>query len=307
MSDNVVLNSNHIVNAGNNKMVYKFPRDVKFGKNDKLAVSHFNVYYSWFNISAKYNNNFFQYKWFNNTNGDVDETFDVVIPDGFYTVYTLYEFFQSKMVESGHVLETIDGSNYVYFIEFLTNSTYYAIEMRLSSVSTVMDFTNSGQTSLVVPTDESTQAYVKAPTGWVLPAEFKTPQIIIPSNSNFGKLFGFKPATIYEDIPGSVAINKQYSFLNDIVPNMNPSSSFVITCNLINNDFSIPNDVLYSFTIPSGVSFGDLITSNTDFIYSRIREGTYREVILSIKDQDFNDLQIIDPNMLIVLSILRES
>jgi hypothetical protein len=44
MSDNVVLNSNHIVNAGNNKMVYKFPKDVKFGKNDKLAVSHFNVY-----------------------------------------------------------------------------------------------------------------------------------------------------------------------------------------------------------------------------------------------------------------------
>ena len=34
MSDNIILNSSNITNAGNNKLKYDFPRDVKFGKND---------------------------------------------------------------------------------------------------------------------------------------------------------------------------------------------------------------------------------------------------------------------------------
>jgi hypothetical protein len=61
VSENIVLNSANILNKnkGNNKLSYSFPRDIKFGKNDQLAISHMNIYYSWFNISAKYNNNFF--------------------------------------------------------------------------------------------------------------------------------------------------------------------------------------------------------------------------------------------------------
>jgi hypothetical protein len=202
------------------------------------------------------------------------------------------------MVANGHYLETAENSQYMYFIELLTNSTYYSVEFRLSSVSDQMDF-GSGLVDITAD-----PIFVKAPTTWAVPTTFETPQIIIPSNSNFGELLGFDAQTISQDTTGD-ATNKQYSFLNNFVPNLNPSSSFIITCNLINNDFSIPNNVLYSFTIPNGVRFGDLITSNTDVIYSRVKEGSYKEIILSIKDQDFNDLQIIDPNMLIVLSVLK--
>jgi hypothetical protein len=296
MSDNIVINSSNIVNAGNNKLKYVFPRDVKFNKGDKLAISHLNVYYSWFNISTKYNNNFFQYKFWDILG--VLQPFDVHIPDGFYTINTLYEYFQSVMVANGHILETAENSNYVYFIEFLTNATFYSIEVRLSSVSDHMDFGDGLKDITVSP------VHVKAPTTWKVPTNFETPQIIIPSNSNFGKLIGFNAQTISQDT-STDSTNKQYSFLNDTVPNMNPSSSFVMTCNLIHNDFSTPNNILYSFTIPNGVRFGDLITSNADVIYSRIKEGSYKEIIISIKDQDFNDLAIIDPNMLIVMSVLR--
>jgi len=303
MAQNITLNSSNIINSSNNKLRYNFPRDVKFGKDDKLAISHLNIYYSWFNISSKYNNNFFQYKWWD-MNGALTEVHDVNIPDGNYSINTLHEFFQKVMVENGHYLASTDGNYFYYFIELLTNATYYSIEFRLSTVGEVMDFNNGhGATDFQnLPPDQAT--VVAAPTTWAVPAVYEAPQIIIPSNSNFGKLIGYNAQTIQVASP-STTINTQYSILNDFVPNMNPSSSFTVSSNLVRNDFSIPNDILYSFTIPNGVGFGDLITSNTDLVYSAIKEGTYKEVTLIIKDQDYNDVEIIDSNMLIVISILK--
>jgi hypothetical protein len=304
MAANIIINSSNITNDLNSKFEYDFPRDVKFGKDDKLAISHLNVYYSWFNISEEYNNNKFSYKWWDMA-GDLVDIFDVDIPSGMYSVNSLYEYLQKIMVQNGHFLASTDGKSYYYFIELLTNSTYYSIEFRLSSVGQIMDFKNgNGSTNF----QSANPAVVAAPTTWTVPANgYETPQIIIPSNSNFGKLIGFKPQTIQETSPDQT-VNKQYSFLNDLVPNMNPSSSFIVTCNLIDNsDFSIPNDILYSFTIPNNVGFGDLITLNTDLVYSKIKQGSYKKIVLTIKDQDFNDMKIIDSNMLIVLSVLRET
>ena len=82
-----------------------------------------------------------------------------------------------------------------------------------------------------------------------------------------------------------------------------------ITCwveNEHNNPFSNPSNVLSSFTA-GGTSLGGLIIPNTDVIYSKIKEGNYKEIIISIKDQIFNELVIKDSSMLIVLSILKES
>jgi hypothetical protein len=268
MSDNIILNSSNITNAGNNKLKYNFPRDVKFGKNDSLAISHLNIYYSWFNISKKYNNDFFQYSWWG-TDGTISVTMDVTIPSGYYTINTLYEYFQSVMVKNGHYLETTTGEiNYVYFIELVTNASHYGIEFRVSSFGEWMDFGDAN--GLSPYTDLWTSPN---PAIWALPAcskeapIFLTPQIIIPSNSNFGKLIGFSPQTISKDTTGLV-VNERYSFLNDVVPNMNPSSSFIVTSNLISNGLSNPDNVLHSFTIPNNVGFGDLITLNGDVIYA---------------------------------------
>ena len=86
---------------------------------------------------------------------------------------------------------------------------------------------------------------------------------------------------------------------------MMPSSSYIITCNLVQNTFAIPNNILFSFTIPNGVEFGGLISSDTDIIPSKVRPGQYSHIELQIYDQDFKPLQIIDDNMLITLSIKK--
>jgi hypothetical protein len=296
MSSNIILNKKNIISESNNKLHYEFPRDIQFNEGDLISISHLNIYFSWFNISKRYNNNYFQYVWWD-ANGDLTQIFDVTIPDGFYSIPILNEFLQTVMIKNNTYLETIDGKNYIYFIELLTNSTYYSTEIRLSSLSQNMDFGNG----LDVYTNT-----VNVPTGWVPPDTFQTPQIIIPSNSNFGELLGFKPQTIFEDLTEQPETNKKYSFLNDISPNMLPSSSYIITCSLIDNIMTAPNDVIYAFTIPNNVGFGDLISPQSDVIYSKIKAGNYRDIFLTIYDQNFTPLQIQDPNMLIVLSIQKK-
>lgn len=288
MSSNIILNKTHIIGNKNNHLRYEFNKTQEFILGDTLAVSHLNIYYSWFNITSKYNNNKFQYKWFNDTvDGEPTDIYDVIIPDGYYSIDTLNEFLIKKMVENKTYLKTSDGNN-MYFIEFLTNSTYYAVEIRISSLS-------AGITDVIKP-DGAT---------WTIPETPKCPIINILSNNNFGELIGFNPGMITEIVAENIEDNLQYSFLNNFSPNLEPSSSYILTCSMIENNLSNPNDTLTSFSIPNNVGFGDLISLNSDVIYSKIKPGLYKDVNIKIYDQNYNPLQILDPNMLIVLSIIK--
>ena len=298
MSQIVVFNRNNITHSQNNRLRYEFPRDEEFTDDSTVALTHLNVYYSWFNITKKNNNNFFQYRFWNNPENEEDEpelvTFDVTIKDGYYSIQTLYEYFQKVLVDRGHFLETIDNQ-YVYFFELLTNETYYSIQWNISSVSTQMDF-GSGL--------ESYTNYCKVPTSWKNPSNFQTPELIIPTNNKFGELLGFNEGTI-QISSIDTEINDTYTVLNDKIPEMEPSSSYIVTCSLIHNSFAIPDNVLYAFTIPNGVSFGSRIQSQTDIVFSKIRAGNYKYIDLYIYDQDFNPLQMKDSNMLVTLAVKK--
>lgn len=298
MSSNIILNKNHIenLNKGNNRLRYEFPRDIQFKEGDTLALSNLHIYLSWFNISAKYNNNKIQYKWFNNIDGTPDELFSIDIPDGFYSISTLNEYFISKMTQREHYLQTLDGKNNIYFIELTSNSTYYSTSFRLSSLGDEYDFGDGLQ---------SVTDVCKTPSTWVIPTSFQCPEIIMSSNNNLGELLGFNPQTLRQDTTGEV-INKTYSFLSNFAPNMMPSSSYIITCNLVENEMGIPNNILYSFTVPNNVGFGDLISPHNDLVYSKIKPGIYRHIEVQIFDQEFRQLEIKDPNMLINLSVLKK-
>jgi hypothetical protein len=298
MSQNIILNRSHIISDDNNKLRYNFPNTVDFEKGDTIAISHFNVFFSWYNISASNNNNKFSYVWFD-TDGDLTQTFNVVLPDGFYTVPALYKYIQSVMVTNGHYLVIKETGNFMYFIELRENETYYGLSFRLSSLSTIYDF-NDGKG----PVSITDKVFAPDSDMWAIPSTFLTPQVIIQNNSNFKDLIGFKAKTIYGDT-STATTNDTYSFLSDITPEMEPSSSFIVTCDIIDNDLGKPNNILYAFTIPNGVEFGDLITSNTDLIYSKIKPGKRNYIDISIYDQDFNALMIRDSNILIVLSILK--
>ena len=299
MSENIVLNKQHIVSKNNNKLTYTFNSPITLGKDDTIALSSLSIYNSWFNISAANNNNHFKYKWWD-MSGNLTVLSSITITDGYYSVDTLYEYLQQEMVKNNHYLETASGSSYIFFIEFLTNSTFYATEIRLSSASKIMDIGNGLE-------DIVTNEVVKDPVGWVLPDNFETPEVIIPSTNKFGELMGFSAQSISKDLTGDQTnmTNEHYSFLNDNVPNMIPSSSIIVTCNVVSNTMSVPNDVLFSFSAGS-TGIGDLITVDTDLVHCKCKAGTCRDISIELHDQDFNPLVVKDPNMLIVLSINRK-
>ena len=93
----IVINSNNLVQDGNNnKLIYRFPNSVQF-KDNYIAVSSVSMYYSWYNISAALNNNTFYYTWYNaagiiSVNGN--PYFTVTIPDGLYEITQLNSFLQ---------------------------------------------------------------------------------------------------------------------------------------------------------------------------------------------------------------------
>ena len=287
---NIILNKSNIVpNSNNNKLVYDFPRDMVFTKENQIVLSHLNLYFSWFNISAKNNNNFFQYRWID------DSINDVLIPDGYYSISLLNNLLVEKMFENQHCLQMISNTqNYMFFLKIKTNSTFYNSEIELSSIGPSVEI--NGIVS------ESSSVFA-TPTNWDIPSTFIAPALIIPSNSKFGELIGFYPGqTIEENIPDSETENKTYTITSNTAPEVEPQSSYIITCNLVKNRMSQVNSVLTSFTVANSIDFGDIISFESE-LWSDIAPGHYSQLEINIFDQNMKPLQILDSTMLLVLSI----
>lgn len=278
-TQNILLNSSNIVSGSkNSRLVYKFPTPQVYN-NSSVAVHSLQMYYSWFNINkALYNNHFFQYRWWNATGTLFNN--DVVIPDGFYDVNQLTLFLQSVMLRKGHYLQDESGKKY-YFIEFVDNPTYYSIQLN------------------VLP------MYTTLPTGWSkggnwgLPTTQQTPQVSIIAGGNFKDIIGFKSGLYPPSPPPSTLYQK----ISDFSPQLSPISSLVIRCNLARNDNSLPNDIIYSFTTGETAWGGIVAEKPNELYYSPIVNGTFDKLEINFLDQNFNPVDIIDPNMLITLVV----
>ena len=302
MSSNIILNKKNIVGSDNNHLVYEFINEQHFDEGDSIGITHLNIYNSFFNITQKNNNNFLQYKFWDST-GNL-ATFDVNIQDGYYSIIQLYEIILSKMKTNNHYLISPTG-NEVYFFELKSNSVYYSTFIRLYSVNKFMTFDG---VQYNIESDLVTSYRIPRISGgtlaWVPPQEYyECPQIIIPSTNNFGELLGFKKGSIIQYDSSSDIINKYYDILSDTAPIMEPQSSFLLTCNMIENKLFNPNNVIMAFTNVS--NYGETISPIKEVIYSDIKPGNYRYIELKFYDQNFNELIIKDPTMLIVVSIIK--
>lgn len=280
----LIINSNNVVaNGFNDTYRYNFPVGAVEFKNDAVAVASVNMYYSWFNITSsstgsQYNNNTFQYTWPSST-GTTLHT--VVIPDGYYSVSALNAYLQSVMVENGHFLVDGDG-NYVYYLEFLENATYYSVQMNAFAFpsSLPVGYTN--------------------PNSLTFPAQSRTPQLIVMSSNNFKDIIGFSAGTY-----PAVTQSTTFTQLSNNTPQVSPVSSLIMTCNLLNNRYAIPSTLLYSFT-PAGTAFGDIISVQPpEMSFVDIQDGTYTDITIEFRDQNFNRVAIRDPNLVILLVIKR--
>ena len=284
MFSTILLNSNNIVKDGtNSKLVYTFPQAKTF-KDNSIVVDGVNIFYSWFNISSKYNNNQLQYKWLNLAgNGTTDYT--ITIPDGFYDATGINNYITSVFQTNKHYLVNTVNNQEVFLLKLAENSAFYSIQLNAYAIN---------------------QAYLTS-QNWAVPAGANwtiastmtfMPQYVINSNA-FRDVIGFTAGS-YPAL--GTTTGSAFSALSSVCPQFSPVNSLIIRCNLVSSNYSIPTDVLTSCHING--NWGEIISfnpSNANPI--KIRDGIYSSIEVTICDQNFNDITIIDPSMVIRLLI----
>lgn len=279
----IILNKNNIVPGSKNAVFkYRFNQSLHL-KDSSLAIQSINLYYSWFNISNYFRNNKFSYVWFDNA-GELNTTVDITIPDGFYTVELLNKYLQSEFQKRGHYLIQQSSTDYVYYMEFIPNASYYAIQVNIYAMMTAAQ----------AGTD-----YIKGSETWAFPSTPTTPQLVITNSSSFGSFIGYTNGS-YPSTPS----NTDETFLSNTTPNTTPVSSVNVVCSMTTqNGFSNPDGLLYSFT--SGLTkFGDMIDKEPKTeSFVEVKDAIYSDFTIELLDQDMRRLDIKDSEAVIMLII----
>ena len=280
-----IIINNTFVSSDNSTFTYKFPLGSQptFEKGDKIALDSLSMYYSWPSITAANGNNTFQYIWPFNTSPAGPITNTVTIPDGFYTIADLNSYLQYVMISNTHYLVDASG-NYVYYLNFSTNSVRYAVQLDVSPL----------------PTSLGTYTYPSGAT-WTLSGTATYPQIVIPTTNSISKIIGFTAGTY----PSTTTGTTTYSEISSFTPQVTPVSSVVVTCSLLNNRYSIPNNLLYSFA--PNTTYGsqiNIIPPSKTFV--DMSGGKVSEFSITFLDQNFNKLKILDNNIVILITIASQ-
>lgn len=279
MSHSIILNSSNIVShTGNSLLEYKFPSSIKFEKGTKIALSSLSLFYSWFNFTSFNNNLTLSYKWVDGI------TYTIQIESGFYDVSALNSFIQSKMILNKHYMIDGNTSQFVYFIEIVENKNKYAIQLNVFNVPTSAEATSLGWTQPLGAT-------------WTLPTSTVTPQVIFDSNINTN--LGFDKNVYYPSTPSTTTV----SYLSSKTPQITSVNSMIATCNLLNSSYSIPNNILHTFSF-GNAGFGESIDINVSTpTYLSISEGVYSSIRIQFFDGNLNPVEILDESIVLMLVI----
>jgi hypothetical protein len=92
------------------------------------------------------------------------------------------------------------------------------------------------------------------------------------------------------------------SFSSSSVPQITPLSSYILTCNLIQNNYAVPNSLLYCFA--PDATFGSQFTvSPNQYSFIDVQEGQYSSFEVSFLSQNLVPVSLQDPNLVILLVI----
>lgn len=271
----LILNSSNYVSQ--NKYEINLPSTYKANDGDKIGVANISIYNSTFNITSARGNNTIQLTWSNGT------VYTFTFPDGYYSASDMNYFLQQQMILNNlYLYSTSSTSTYTYYAEITTNAPKYAIQLNLYPIPTSAQATSYG---LAQPSG----------AGWSYPVSATTPQLTI--TSSFGLLIGQSAGT-YPNATQSTT----YSTTSSFTPTISPVDTYVLCCNMIDNKYSVPNNILYSVPITS--SLGTMMTSqNSQIIFSDIAPNIYNKITITFFDQLFNTLLLQDKEICLTLAI----
>jgi hypothetical protein len=123
-------------------------------------------------------------------------------------------------------------------------------------------------------------------------------RVQIPASSNFYKIVGF-PSPF--DTGVSTA-GTNLSFLSTIAPQVQPNPSIYVAISNISNNYANPSTIIYS--VSPNVGFGEkIIEKPPEFTWNRLLSGTYSELRLQFLGVDFSPIQLLDPNISVLVCI----
>ena len=137
--DTIVLTNTNAKTEEKSRLRLKLNGAMKL-EDSYVCMSDLSMYYSWFNITAKYGNNKFQYKRLSDS-----RTFDVVLPDGSYEIKDINDYLNHVMKRHDDKLEgkppiTLRNNTIFYRVAIDVDNKYELI-LPPKGLSEVLGFT----------------------------------------------------------------------------------------------------------------------------------------------------------------------
>ena len=136
---------------------------------------------------------------------------------------------------------TNSAGQFIYFLEFLVNTSRYAVQINSYPLDTTIQSANN----YILPTGAT----------WSVPTTSTLSQFNI-NTTGFGEVLGYEIGSYPDTQVGSSTL----SVLSSKAPQITPYSFILVSCNLVNNRAVIPSNILTSYT-PLGTSIGSLLRS----------------------------------------------
>ena len=304
MSYTLTLNSSNVVGSGNNTYKFNFIAGGLNAKDCEMAIGSLTIPYSWYNVSASYNNQNFTLTVpimfgtvnANGLNGAPTKTAttysNTFVLSGFYTVSDINNSIQLWCYNNGFYLTNASGQ-IVYYINVSTNITSYTNMIVFTQVPSALP------SGWYLPTLASPVPATYFGWGLGLPAVSATPSITFPLTGSIGSLLGFSTGT-YPSI--TTATTSSTSSLTPIGSTVN---ALLCHCSLVNNNLAIPSDILD--LIPINSTFGSNITYQPPFAkFIQIRDGAYSSMSITFTDQNNGNINALDSNIAMTLIVKQK-
>jgi hypothetical protein len=275
MGKTIVINSSNYLQGSGNKYIYSFPQTSYFAAGSGIGVSNISIYNSIQNITQKRGNNVVTLSWLG-----TDYTF--TFPNGYYSVSDINFFCQQQCILNGLYVTANSGADNVYFFELVINSIRYATSINFYVIPTDAQATSLGYTK-------------PANATWSYPVSPTTPSLTFgqPFGNLIGQTFGRYPPILQSS-------NIQY--LSTSTPVISPVDSLILTCNLVNSKYSVPNNILFSVAITTAL--GTIIQpSISSIVLNDILPQNFSTLEITIFDQLFNPVELLDKELTLTLVI----
>lgn len=275
----VNINTTHWI-SGTNRYRLNFANTLDLrGKRAQLSMYQYGIYNSTYNISSKLDNNIYQIKWVDGT------IYNITLPDGYYDFNALNLNIQYNMVKNKLYLQNSkNASQVLYYISVASNTVQYASEININYVPNTL------------PTNYS----IPAGATWSMPSVNTYPQLIL--SAGLQKIFGFTQQTSFPPSQTVPAIPVNVGFVSNTYPVLSPIFTYMLTCNMISSNVSTVPTLFYQ--VPLTKSFGSLISETVSQANGlTINPSIYNFIEITLLDQEYNTLSLIDPELTISLVI----